>query len=478
MSTYQYQTPSYRAVISTLDADTQKRFGMIEKLSKGFTTIDDLAVQMDKLIMEQLELEGHKSPSGASSEPKASTTTKTKSNSSKSKQSSADLEQIKEGLITIFDELNSKRGGSQVVSASNFTGKIGINQLDDELKKRLNSTTVIQYQLPNQPLSPKVAKSNIPAFQKIVDDVVLGQNVFLVGGAGTGKTTLAQNVTTALGREYMTINCSQWTAPIEIIGGQTLDGYQEGKLIEAWKNGYILILDELPKIDPNTAGLFNDALAKSKIPNSLIFNSRKESFAKHPNFAVIATGNIWPNTESMAYGANNKQDLSLLDRFAGSVYTIEKNFELEQQVVGSLLLWTWCAELRRCIEELKYEAQISMRFMMTCRDTLALEIQRMDASNGIQADEGKTLHDCFMSFMESNFTPVQQDTIKGCFGYGKNGSSLAAINWLIISSKGYQRDKWIVLLRDQLTKSGYLAKKGTAGLGSLDVSTRSYWDGE
>jgi cobaltochelatase CobS len=373
-----------------------------------------------------------------------------------------ELEEIKRGLLSIFDELSdasiAKGGGA--VNAKSISGKIGIEQLDEELKKRLSAVSVIQYQLPNQTVGPAVAQSEIPVFQKIVDDVVLGQNVFLVGGAGTGKTTLAQNVAAALGREYMTINCSQWTAPTEIIGGQTLDGYQEGKLIEAWKQGFILILDELPKIDPNTAGLFNDALAKSKIPESVIFNSRKEHFSKHPNFAVIATGNIWPNTESMAYGANNKQDLSLLDRFAGSVYAIEKNTELEIKVVGSELLWSWCSELRNAIETLKYESQISMRFMMTCRDTLLLEYTRIASAGktGLRADEGKTLWDCFNSFLETNFTPVQQKTIKDRMA--------GIIN--LLERKEYRNGNTKTLLVRQFVKSGYLTSdKGLLGLGSV-----------
>jgi cobaltochelatase CobS len=265
----------------------------------------------------------------------------------------------------------------------------------------------------------------------------------------------------------MTINCSQWTAPTEILGGQTLDGYQEGKLIEAWRQGLVLILDELPKIDPNTAGLFNEALAKSKIPDAVIFNSRKERFTKHPNFAVVATGNIWPNTESMAYGANNKQDLSLLDRFAGSVYFIEKNVELEQKVVGSKLLWSWCDELRRLIQDLRYEGALSMRFMMTCRDTLLLELQRIGKS-GIRADEGKTLADCFESYLSANFTEVQQKTIRDQFGSGSG----VRHSYQVIADKAYRNELHRKVLVREFVAAGYLALG--KGLEGLEIVNRGY----
>jgi cobaltochelatase CobS len=197
-----------------------------------------------------------------------------------------------------------------------------------------------------------------------------------------------------------------------------MDGYVEGKLIEAWHKGYVLILDELPKSDPNTAGLFNDALAKSKIPNAVIFNARKESFTKHPDFACVATGNIYPNKESMAYGANNKQDLSLLDRFSGCVYFIEKNPKIEKAILQNNMVWSICDKIRATIEELKYEAQLSLRFMLNARDAFNLEIQRHKnhGNHGVQANEGKTFKSAVDSYL-STFTSVQVQNVKAKINY-------------------------------------------------------------
>jgi hypothetical protein len=149
---------------------------------------------------------------------------------------------------------------------------------------------------------------------QIVSDLLEGNNVYLQGKAGTGKTYLAKAIgETVMGQPMYQINCSQWTSPIEIRGGQTIKGYEEGLLIKAWANGGILILDELPKLDPNTAGLLNDALAEtasqpkydengklieSTIP--YITNGRGDKIYKGQDakdedlkfrFCVIATGN-------------------------------------------------------------------------------------------------------------------------------------------------------------------------------------------
>lgn len=413
-----YKIKNYSQQIKQMDTETQKRFEMIQRLSRDFSVENKTALAMDELLFEQIQLE---TPSVPTFEPKpieknqpskpTSITPKSKTNQS-----------IEESFEELFHALK------QVKNPSGFSSnqKVGFDNLDTELQRLLSSKPqTIRYEIHNEP-TKAFSKPDIPSFQNIVDDVMLGNNVFLVGGAGTGKTYMAENLISklALGRQSITINCSQWTSPTEIIGGQTMDGYVEGKLIEAWEKGYVLILDELPKIDPNTAGLFNDALAKTKIPNAVVFNSRKESFVKHPNFACIATGNIYPDKESISYGANNKQDLSLLDRFSGSVYFIEKNPKIEKEILQNEMVWSICDAIRTVIEQLKYEAQLSLRFMLNARDSYNLEMQRISGTkkNEITADEGKTFKSAIDSYL-STFTEIQQKNIKENIYYSEYISS-------------------------------------------------------
>ncbi|MBT1695914.1 AAA family ATPase [Fulvivirgaceae bacterium PWU4] len=410
-----YKVVEYRDVITSKDADTQKRYSMIEKLSRDFTIENKIALEMDRLLVEQLQLE-HDLP--------ASSATKSIAEKKTAKKSAKDVDEIFQEL---FDALKKHQGHPineeavrELVQTELDDIRLGFQNLNDEVKKVLSSQQqIIRYELPAA-VTTSFRRPTIPTFQQIVDDVVLGNNVMLVGGAGTGKTYLAEHLISkiALGRQHITINCSQWTSPTEIIGGQTMDGYVEGKLIEAWTNGYVLILDELPKIDPNTAGLFNDALAKTKIHNAVIFNARKESFTKHEHFACIATGNIYPDKESVIYGANNKQDLSLLDRFAGSVYFIEKNPTIEREILQNDLVWSISDRMRTAIEELKYEAQVSLRFMQNARDSYNLEMQRLKtkAKGGVEASDGKTFKSTLDSYI-STFTEIQQSNIKGKIRY-------------------------------------------------------------
>jgi MoxR-like ATPase len=296
--------------------------------------------------------------------------------------------------------------------------KVCFDDLCKEVVDLIKTTTNIKVNIPK--LNTKTFKNDIPNLLKIIDDVVLGNNVMLIGGAGTGKTFLAEKVASVIGLETEVINCNQFTSPIEINGGQTIEGYQEGKLIKAWSEGKLLILDELPKLDPNTAGILNEALAKTGLDENseraYIVNTRGDRFKKKAGFAVIATGNVYPNTESTAYGANNKQDLSLLDRFGGSVYEIEKNPEFEKKVIlpNHLFIWVICDAIRTLIEKNKWEAQVSIRLMETSLKVYLSEM--MSIKEKTDMTDRKTFKDVIDSFIWT-FTEVQQVEIKRAIKY-------------------------------------------------------------
>jgi cobaltochelatase CobS len=211
----------------------------------------------------------------------------------------------------------------------------------------------------------------------IFSDLLVGNNVYLFGKAGSGKTTLAKKIADRLlKRPSYTINCNQFTSPTQIIGGQTIDGYKEGNLVKAWREGGVLILDELPKLDPNTAGLLNEALASSadreriekiatkeeyeklksqleqdkkndtysgfdvmekdgkywKVTHVTITDGKGEKVKKHKNFCCIGTGNTDMKTPSTNFTGNNRQDYSLVDRFAGSFYKIDYDVTTEKML--------------------------------------------------------------------------------------------------------------------------------------------------
>jgi cobaltochelatase CobS len=234
-----------------------------------------------------------------------------------------------------------------------------------------------------------------PLTQLILSDIIARNNTYLYGGAGTGKTYLAEEIADMLGWTKITLNCNQFTSPLDILGGQTIDGYQEGKLSMAWSNvivspkgkkekvdGCVLILDELPKIDPNTAGILNEALAKVKdfkvdpatgdaIPPTI--RNGKNEVLELGNLFIIATGNVALNTIDPDYEANFKQDLSLQDRFIGSTYRVYVDYQFEAEAImkGFAFIWLFLVKVREAIQNNRGSGQafVSIRLMTNVKST-------------------------------------------------------------------------------------------------------------
>lgn len=351
------------------------------------------------------------------------------------------IETIRKDIVT------DKKFLKSILSEIKLTEQNIPSELIISLMNKLN----VQNQPPRKPISnaPKDMKGSQVAKpisvgegsieSKIVSDLLDGNNVYLMGKAGTGKTYLAKAIAeSVMGQPVFLINCSQWTSPVEIRGGQTIKGYEEGQLIKAWAEGGILILDELPKLDPNTAGLLNDALAEAASqPNydqdrkviektiPYIVNGRGDKIYKgqdatDPNlkfrFCVIGTGNTDMMNIGNKYGGNQRQDYSLVDRFAGSFYTIEKDVVKEMELTYTYV-FNLCNSIRNFLESRDALQSISLRTMLNFNRTFEQEMLYKNTS--IFADEifnndgdrvaPKNIEDSVNSFLSMLEKNVRQD---------------------------------------------------------------------
>jgi DNA replication protein DnaC len=318
--------------------------------------------------------------------------------------------------------------------------KVAFNDLNEDLKGIITMEKQPsggeKKGTPAEPKLPK--KEDLPKFDDgiekdknfydVIDDLLVNNNVYLYGRAGTGKTVLAKDVANALcgkdgmykkgdGDPYYILNCSQWTSPMQIIGGYSIQGYEKGQLEKAWTLGGVLIIDELPKLDPNTAGLLNDALAQAAEDEdkAFIVNGQNKKLKKHKDFMVIGTGNTDMKSVSVNFSGNNRQDYSLVDRFVGSMYKVDYNYALEYKLCYPAVL-SIGEGLRAALPMDSIEA-ITLRSMLNFNRVYQNQMLKLLGSPaalwsyGVTQEEvdaaepgirmGKTLKDSVDSFIES-----------------------------------------------------------------------------
>ena len=327
------------------------------------------------------------------------------------------------------------------------TLKIGKKNLDSTILDLIGKTQTVQIvNWQNVKVKTSDGKKR-KIFDIILSDFEAGNNVYLYGGAGTGKTFIAGQISKALNYKLVTLNCNQFTSELNIVGGQTIEGYQEGRLTYAFGNlwdvnevnpntgkpysGALLLLDELPKLDPNTAGVLNDGLSKIKDPIErsesgreimpTITNGRGQVISKK-NIFVVATGNSLLNEADVNYEANFKQDLSLQDRFAGSTYeliidpqyeldNIMSNIKVGDEIASFTFIFNFLFKLRNSIESNNFTSRafVSQRLMVSMRDTyIAYRLNEMQGANKIS--QPKTLQIAVKTFLDL-FTEQQRSVL-------------------------------------------------------------------
>lgn len=168
------------------------------------------------------------------------------------------------------------------------------------------------------------------ALPTIVTAVVAGCSPFLVGPAGSGKTSLAEQVAKVLGRPFYM--AARVTSEYKLMGFRDAHGNTvRTQFREAYEHGGVFLFDEVDASDADALTAFNAALANGlgEFPDGLI--------RRHENFVAIAAGNTFGRGADRQYVGRNQLDAATLDRF--QIFEVDYDEQLELDISGNTT-WT------------------------------------------------------------------------------------------------------------------------------------------
>lgn len=182
-------------------------------------------------------------------------------------------------------------------------------------------------------------------FETILKMLVAGVNIIMVGEAGSGKTTIAEQAATALTKEFYCMSVGNQTTVSNLLGYMDANGnYVKTAFRDAYQNGGVFCLDEVDAGNANVITILNSALSNGycSFPDGMV--------KRHADMTFICTANTFGSGASRSYVGRNQLDGATLDRFA--FVEIAYDEKLETMLAGNA---DWSGLVQRVRKAMKGE---------------------------------------------------------------------------------------------------------------------------
>lgn len=190
------------------------------------------------------------------------------------------------------------------------------------------------------------------ALEDVLLMCVAGASPFLVGPAGSGKTTLGSQIAQAMGLKFYM--AARVTSEYRMIGFIDANGNcVRTQFREAFEHGGVFLFDEVDASDPDAMTAFNAALANGwcDFPDGMV--------TKHKDFYAIAAGNTYGRGADRQYVGRNQLDAATLDRF--QMIDIDYDEALELRLAGCDPWTKYVQAVRKAVEKAKVRHVVSPR---------------------------------------------------------------------------------------------------------------------
>ncbi|HOK66332.1 MAG TPA: AAA family ATPase [Anaerohalosphaeraceae bacterium] len=212
------------------------------------------------------------------------------------------------------------------------------------------------------------------------------RNLYLVGPAGSGKTTLAKQTAQALNLPFAFLSLSAGVSETHLFGRVLPNGdgawqFQTTQFLAIYENGGVFLFDEIDAADPNLLVHINSALANGAFANPI--NGR--TYKRHTDCVLIAAANTFGTGANAQYVGRNALDAATLDRFVAAVLVCDYDRDLERRIAESYLDKSDTEKLLQSIWHIRNQIEV-LRLRRICSTRFVEKAARLKAA-GYTMDE-------------------------------------------------------------------------------------------
>jgi len=244
-----------------------------------------------------------------------------------------------------------------------------IGSLEDILKTKVNEKTVrelVQQEMLNFNCLNKIElkqgdvvtvlpeKNRHYLFPEILQAVNVNIPVALIGPAGSGKSTVCEQIAEALKLKFYLQN--------SVSGAHELAGYcdaygkyQTTPFRTAFEKGGLVLVDEVDTSEAAALKWLNTALANGHA----VFPDKEDPVTRHNDFRIVIAANTYGTGADRMYVGANQMDASTLDRFV--FFDFRYDEKLETMLSGNTKWATRVQKIRKAVEQEKARVVISPR---------------------------------------------------------------------------------------------------------------------
>ena len=199
---------------------------------------------------------------------------------------------------------------------------------------------------------------------------------YLVGPAGTGKSTLAMDACAKLFgvpkddwkfcEHFAQISFSPDTTSGEMIGRSDINGmFHKSEVVRVFSEGGLILFDEIDNADASMLVKLNTAIANGQFatPDGIV--------RRHKDTVIVCTANTYGTGPDAMYVGRSRLDAATLDRFTLSTIEVDYDVKLEKKLASAIndeakkaWLLDFVRRVRNVIKDKHFRRLCSTRFVI------------------------------------------------------------------------------------------------------------------